>query len=210
MTLAGFFARQARNPRGAFGKYFMSRVFDKGNAPLNTFVRQVLDLRPHEQALEIGYGTGYLIAALAGTLDSGCIHGIDLSPVMADVARKRNRVQIKAGRASLKTGDFDTAVYPADFFNAVLSVNTLYFWAAPDRTLDRIRTTLKPGGRLILGFQDDRYLEKRNMDRNVFAYYGAGDVERLLSSVFDTVEIKAGDGGGHTSYCAVALKKGGR
>ncbi|MCG8618923.1 MAG: class I SAM-dependent methyltransferase [Desulfobacterales bacterium] len=209
-SLTRFFSEQARTPRGLFGRFFMSRVFDRGNLPLNRFVEQTLALNGHEQLLEIGYGTGLLIAALARQLTTGAIHGIDLSETMAAIAKKKNRSSIRGGKVTLDQGDFNTVPpsdpYDGNRFDAVFTVNTIYFWPEPQRTLAGIHRVLKPGGRLIIGFHDNAYLKKQGVDRDIFTYYTVGDVSDLLSKTFKSVDIRVEKGENAPCYCAVAFK----
>ena len=206
MNYTSFFSQQARQPKGLFGRFFMSRVFDKGNVALNRFVKQTLAVQKDEQALEIGYGTGFLIKDLGGILDNGCIHGIDFSETMAAVARKRNKAHIKAGRAALRLGDFDTADFAPDSFDCVFTVNTLYFWEDPDRTLVKIHNILKPGGRLVIGFVGKGDMEKMKLDHGVFTSYTPEAVADLLSAVFNQTDIQSKREDNYTGYCAVGIK----
>jgi len=52
---------QARKPSGIIGRYVMTKIFNKGNADLNAFVKENLDLQTEDRVLEIGFGTGKLI-----------------------------------------------------------------------------------------------------------------------------------------------------
>ncbi|MCG8633921.1 MAG: class I SAM-dependent methyltransferase [Desulfobacterales bacterium] len=206
MNYTRFFSRQARQPKGVFGRFFMSRVFDRGNAAINAFVKQSLAVQKDEQALEIGYGTGFLINELAGHLDKGCIHGLDFSGTMAAVARKRNRAHIRAGRVNLRQGDFDTADFVPDSFDCVFTVNTLYFWEDPDHTIGKIHNILKPGGRLVIGFVGEADMEKMKLDREVFTSYSPEAAVNLLSGVFRQADILDKKHENHTAYCAVGIK----
>ncbi len=206
MNFTSFFSRQARQPKGLFGRFFMSRVFDKGNVLLNDFVKQTLNVQGHEQALEIGYGTGFLTKDLANQMDTGCIHGIDFSKTMAAMARKRNKAHIRTGRADLRLGNFDTAEFAQDSFDCVFTVNTLYFWADPDRTLAKIHNILKPGGRLVIGFVGKADMEKMKIDHDVFTHYTPQAVAKLLSKVFTRTEILDKKEDDYTGHCAVGIK----
>lgn len=201
-----YFAKQARKPAGIFGRFFMARVFNKGNLRLNRFTEQQLALKGHEQILEIGFGTGFLIQALAGCLRHGCVHGVDFSDAMAGLARKRNLKYIRQGRVRLALGDFNDAAYSDNHFDTVLTVNTVYFWSDPHQTLEKIHRILKPGARLIIAFHDNIYLEKKAVDRTVFTCYSPQAVADLASDFFKTVDIRSEKRENPPCYCVVAVK----
>ena len=52
---------QARKPTGLIGRYMMTKIFNSGNADLNSFVKEILDLQKEDRVLEVGFGTGKLI-----------------------------------------------------------------------------------------------------------------------------------------------------
>jgi len=77
MSFSKFFSKQARKPTGIFGRFFMSRVFEKGNTELNALMYETLSIRENDHVLEIDFGTGTLIKKIAEHLDSGLVEGID-------------------------------------------------------------------------------------------------------------------------------------
>ena len=54
MSFKTFFSEQARNPSGLFGRVVMSKVFDLGNATLNDFMKQQIEIEENDHLLEIG------------------------------------------------------------------------------------------------------------------------------------------------------------
>ena len=104
---------------------------------------------PGEHVLDVGCGTGTLAIALKSRVGSGKVHGIDASPEMITVAKK------KAAKASLDV-DFQIALiealpFPDASFNLVTS--SLMLHHLPDdlkrRALAQIRRVLQPGGRFM-------------------------------------------------------------
>lgn len=82
MNFSSYFSKQARKPAGLFGRFIMSRVFEKGNAELNALVYASLSVRDNDHVLEIGFGTGALIKKIAEHSKNGLIEGIDFSKSM--------------------------------------------------------------------------------------------------------------------------------
>lgn len=61
MNFTTYFSKQARKPTGIFGRFYMSRVFEKGNVELNALMYETLSIRDNDHILEVGFGTGLLI-----------------------------------------------------------------------------------------------------------------------------------------------------
>jgi len=95
MTFKEYFSKQAENPSGIFGRLVMARIFDKGNANINNFMKEELLLQGNEHILEIGFGAGKLINELAESINKGLIEGIDISGTMVSIAKKKNEKNIK-------------------------------------------------------------------------------------------------------------------
>jgi ubiquinone/menaquinone biosynthesis C-methylase UbiE len=127
MDFSAFFSKQARKPEGLFGRTVMRIVFDHGNAFLNNFVHDLMSVQSDDRIIEIGSGTGKLVYKMARKIDKGLIEGVDFSPAMVSVARKRNRNNIAKGKVRILEGDFENMPYEKEKYSKACSVNTLYF-----------------------------------------------------------------------------------
>jgi ubiquinone/menaquinone biosynthesis C-methylase UbiE len=208
MNFSTYFSQQAKKPSGLFGRFFMSRIFEKGNAELNSHVLQSLSIQGNEHLLEIGFGTGLILSKIATSLDGGCIEGIDFSDLMVKIARKRNKRSIGAGRAKIHSGNFDEAEFRESSFDKIYTVNTIYFWKDPDATVAKIFRLLKPGGKLFIGFHEKSDMKEMGLNRDIFTYYSLDELTELLTvrGPMDTVDIIPKETKRTTCYCAVATK----
>jgi SAM-dependent methyltransferase len=113
----------------------------------------LLDVRPGERVLELGFGPGVAVAELARHAPGGLVAGVDHSELMVRQARRRNAAAVRSGQVDLRLGaiedlpDFGTA------FDAVLAVNALHFAADAAGVLEQLRRVLHPGGRIAIASQ---------------------------------------------------------
>jgi SAM-dependent methyltransferase len=138
---------QAMRPSGRTGRIFgfvMARL--NGDAYRWT----VEQLRPVEPRsfLEIGFGTGHLLAQAMKGLKLERAAGVDPSELMVETARKRLRRFAKKTLLDIRQGD-DTSL-PDGPFDAVAALHSFQFWSDPDAALSRIRARLSPHGRFFL------------------------------------------------------------
>jgi demethylmenaquinone methyltransferase/2-methoxy-6-polyprenyl-1,4-benzoquinol methylase len=104
-----------------------------------------------ERMLEIGFGTGHGLAALArGVGESGQVSGIDLSPGMAAATQKRLRQVGPASNVYLQIADGLQLPYRAASFDAVFMSFTLELFDAAEipLVLAECRRVLRSDGRL--------------------------------------------------------------
>lgn len=139
------------------------------------------DELPGRRLLDVGCGSGALLAALAARYPPLGLAGVDLSPVMLAVAKRRlpeaRLVHADAGRLPFATDAFDT----------VVSASSLHYWPEPERALAEIARVLRPNGRIVLCDWDGGALRIRLMERwlrltrrPIHAVYDADALTSLL------------------------------
>ena len=138
---------QPMRPSGRKGRIFgwlMARL----NQPAYRWT--IAQLRPiaPESLLEIGFGTGHLLDAAIRQQGVKHVVGRDPSELMVETARKRLRRLQKKADIDISIGD-DTTL-PNGAYDAIVALHCFQFWADPKATLAKLRTMLRPGGRLIL------------------------------------------------------------
>lgn len=112
---------------------------------------EMLAIQAGESVLEIGYGTGHSVVALAQAVgQQGTVSGIDISPGMRDVAIKRVEQAGCADRVELVAQPAPPLPYADDSFDAVTMSFTLELFPLEviPEVLSECKRVLKPGGRL--------------------------------------------------------------
>jgi ubiquinone/menaquinone biosynthesis C-methylase UbiE len=145
------------------------------NRQRSRWVVSLLETQPSDQVLEIGFGPGVAIAALARA-GAGHVYGLDHSGVMLRQASRRNAAAIRAGRVTLMRGSVDQIPSGLDGpFDAILAINALGFWPAPAERLAELRRRLAPGGRMAIASQPRCPGATADTSRNA-----AREIENLL------------------------------
>jgi demethylmenaquinone methyltransferase/2-methoxy-6-polyprenyl-1,4-benzoquinol methylase len=107
-------------------------------------------LQPGESVLELGFGTGNEILDLAsGAGATGHVHGIDISPGMLRVARRKVEKARPAAAVDLRVADARKLPFEEASFDAVYSSFTLELFP-PDEVglvIREVARVLRPGGR---------------------------------------------------------------
>jgi demethylmenaquinone methyltransferase/2-methoxy-6-polyprenyl-1,4-benzoquinol methylase len=112
-----------------------------------------LAVKDGEKVLEIGFGTGHSIVALARSVgEHGSVCGIDIAPRMLDIARKRVKESGLAKRIELALGDATILPYETHSFDAVFMSFTLELFNTPEipLVLSECRRVLQKCGRICV------------------------------------------------------------
>jgi ubiquinone/menaquinone biosynthesis C-methylase UbiE len=135
-------------------------VAGRFEGPLRVAALNKLRTAEGEIVLEIGFGTGQGILALAQAVGaSGKVFGIDISPGMCEISREKLAQAGLSDRAVLKCGDAADLPFEAGQFDAVLMSFTLELFDTPEipTVLGECRRVLRGNGRMgILAMSNTR------------------------------------------------------
>ena len=113
--------------------------------------------------VEIGCGTGRVMAALAGR--AATVTGVDISTRMLTIAEQRLAAAIADGRASLLNHDLASGPLPRLFDVAILTFYTFnYVTEYPDVFLRNVFLSLAPGGLIAMDLFCPLPLQKPELD----------------------------------------------
>jgi demethylmenaquinone methyltransferase/2-methoxy-6-polyprenyl-1,4-benzoquinol methylase/phosphoethanolamine N-methyltransferase len=121
------------------------------NRPNSRMVIELAKVKAGDKVLDVGCGTGNLtLTAKTATGTSGAVYGIDASPEMIDVARKKAK---QAGSdVVFDVGLIEKIAFPDATFDVV--INRLVIHHLPDdlkrKGFAEIFRVLKPGGHFLL------------------------------------------------------------
>ena len=147
--------RSKEEARASYNR--LSRWYDAVSGSTEKKYRDVglqkLAARPGERILEIGYGTGHCILALAQAVgENGKVCGIDISDGMQALTQQRLLQANLAERVDLRLGDAAHLPFEAGSFDGVFMSFTLELFDTPEipQVLAQCRAMLRPTGRLCV------------------------------------------------------------
>ncbi|MEN8172318.1 MAG: methyltransferase domain-containing protein [Chloroflexota bacterium] len=114
---------------------------------------EMLNVQPGESVLEVGYGTGKALKALALDVGpEGYVAGIDISTGMMAVARKRLQDEGLQDVVDLHCGDALDLPFASDLFDAVFISFTLELFDTPEIPvlLTACKNIMHDNGRLVI------------------------------------------------------------
>ncbi|WP_201456135.1 class I SAM-dependent methyltransferase [Bradyrhizobium macuxiense] len=152
----------------------------------------LLEVKPNDSVLEVGFGPGAVIERLSGLISAGSVAGIDPSAEMVAQARSRNATAIRTGRVDLRLGSVERLPFADDSFDKALAINSMQVWPDAIAGLREMRRVLKPDGRIALGFTV--YSGQSN----------EGVAEKLTAAGFTNANAVKSD----EWFCALATKAG--
>jgi SAM-dependent methyltransferase len=142
---------QFHHPRGLLGRLVgWEMTLRPSNRRRNVWAVSLLDVRPSDRVLEIGYGPGIAVREIARRATRGEVIGVDWSAVMRSQAARRNAAAIRAGRVSLivaSVEDLPTFDHP---FDKILAVNNMGMWPDPAARLKGLAGMLRSGGLIAI------------------------------------------------------------
>lgn len=190
-----FIARQSRHPSGVLG-WLIGHIMSVETATANDAALKLLALEPRDRVLEVGFGHGRTIERAAAMAREAFVAGIDTSEEMVQMATRRCRSLIAAGRVRLALGDSGSIPYPDAFFDKAYAIHTIYFWSDPTQHLRELRRVLRDGGRLGLGFQPKEDATAADFPASIYTFHTADQVRLLLQQAgFDDVRAESAAGG---------------
>ncbi len=116
-------------------------------------LQEVIQAGPHHRLLDLGCGNGMIAEYLS---DRTGAHVTGLDYIAHAITQATNRTAEKAHRLSFLVGDINDLTLPAQAFDVVISVDSLYFSADYAATIRELKQALRDKGQMALFFSHGR------------------------------------------------------
>jgi SAM-dependent methyltransferase len=173
MKLTEYIGSQFGNPRGLVGQTCCV-IMNLFNKKLYCAVSDAVLRHSGRKILDVGVGNGYLEKMLSEKSDL-MMSGIDISEDMIKNAARRNRAAVRQGRVVLALGDCCDLQFPDETFDAVTSINTIYFWRDTGTGLSEIRRVLKEDGIFVNAVYSQEWLKRVSYTKKGFKFFSKQD-----------------------------------
>jgi SAM-dependent methyltransferase len=173
MNFTAYIGSQFGNPRGLVGR-ICCVIMNIVNKKLYCTVSDAVFKHSGKKILDVGVGNGYLEKMLSGKSDL-IIHGIDISEDMIQNAAKRNHAAVQQGRVVLALGDCCDLQFPDGTFDAVTSINTIYFLPDTIKGLSEIRRVLKDDGIFVNAVYSQEWMKRLSYTKTGFKFFSKQD-----------------------------------
>jgi len=164
---------------------------NEGNKIMNLEAIKAVNPCAHDRILEIGMGNGFFVKNIVSIHPTIVYAGCDFSETMIKEAEKINVDYIQNGCVAFHLASAENLPLEDASFNKLFTVNTVYFWDEPDKTLKEFHRVLKPEGELIIVFRPKHIMENLSVTKyGGFTLYSKEDLITLLITTpfFDVVD----------------------
>jgi SAM-dependent methyltransferase len=147
---------QFGHPTGFWGRAAgLIMAHRTSNRRRNAWAVSLLDVRPEDRVLEIGFGPGLAIRELGRLAWKGYVCGIDHSELMVRRAKRLNAEGLRRGVVDLRLGSVPDDLPAFDEpFDKILAVNAMMsVWREPVARLEELRRLLRSGGLIAVAHQ---------------------------------------------------------
>lgn len=161
-----------------------------------------LAISPGDHLLEVGCGHGVAVSLICARLTTGTITAIDRSPKMINMATRRNREHVDAGRAVLEAVALEDADLGERRFDKVFAFNVAPFWRRPEAAFGVVRRHLTQDGTAYLFWDARHFAPERAQD------LGNELADRLSAGGFSVDRVLVEDLRPVPAVCAVGRPQG--
>ncbi|HEX2935648.1 MAG TPA: class I SAM-dependent methyltransferase [Bacteroidales bacterium] len=168
--------RQLMRPTGENGLK-VGENMNSSNKLIYDLIISQMKIEDRMRILEIGFGNGKFIPRFFELNPSINMAGIDFSDIMCNEAKAANKEWVEAGKLIVKCEDSQAISFPDEYFDIVVSVNTVYFWQPLEMHLNEIKRVLRKGGLLVTGYRPKEVMKNLPFAQEVFRLFDPEELQ---------------------------------
>jgi ubiquinone/menaquinone biosynthesis C-methylase UbiE len=172
-------ASQLKHPTGEKGIEMANMMHEVNNNMIRHAI-QNLNISNGNIILELGHGNAGYLDFIFEKADRLKYYGLEISELMSQEARQKNRNFVSQKQAFFSVYDGNTIPFEAESFDKIFTVNTIYFWQDPEKFLLEIYRILKPKGTLCITFAEESFMKTLPFTQFEFELYTSEKVENLV------------------------------
>lgn len=181
---------QLKKPTGEAGRE-VSKALNDSNRGLYDLSFEMIDFKPNQQVLEIGFGNGIHFPEYFEVEPNVCVTGVDFSEDMCEEAKNHNPGLIDSGKLSIHCLETSSLHFPNSSFDLVIAINVIYFLDPAELHLKEIYRILKPGSLFLIGFRPRHVVEHLEFTKQNFILYEPDELKILVEdNGFEMVKEK--------------------
>ena len=169
----------------------VAKAMNQTNIEMTLASIENLNLIEGATILEIGHGNCAHLNEVFKRVRRISFHGLEISETMKIESERINQSFVKEKDVKFSLYDGDIIPFEADFFDGIMTVNTIYFWKNSLTFLNEIYRVLKPGGRFVLTFAKKEFMEGLDFVGQKFTLYNNEIISELVEkTAFELSEIR--------------------
>jgi ubiquinone/menaquinone biosynthesis C-methylase UbiE len=173
--------RHLKKPTGEIGS-MVAESMNMSNTYTYDMAIPMLDLGKTDKMLEIGFGNGNFFKKYFEINPNIKVFGVDYSETMCQEAALLNQDYVRYNQLDLRCENALNTSFDNDYFDLVITINTLYFWNPPEKQIKEINRILKKGGKFLIGFSPKSVMENLPFTKESFRLFEKQEVINLLKN----------------------------
>lgn len=183
-------SQQLQCPTGDEGRELAQSMWESNKGMIIDSIAS-LRIKEKNRILELGPGNGAHLPLIFGQASGLKYFGLDISKDMEDEAKKNNEHFIADNRALFTHYAGENIPYVRNFFDRILTVNTIYFWERPVAFLNELHRVLKSGGTCVITFVEGNFMKNLPFVDTSFKLFNIPTFIKLVSETpFRNVDIQ--------------------
>ncbi|MDO4728991.1 MAG: class I SAM-dependent methyltransferase [Bacteroidota bacterium] len=179
-------AEQLRLPSGEKGIEIGNMMYQT-NFSMTKHAMDFLDISTNSKILELGHGNAKHLEYLFQNQTDCCYYGLEMSELMYQQAIENTQLLSSDKFIHFQLYNGKNIPFKDRYFDAIFTVNTLYFWQNPVDFIQELYRVLKPKGRLIITFIQEESFVNLPFTKFGFQPYNNESIQKLIGKSHFTI-----------------------